>query len=188
MGIEELRKKVMEEAERDAAEILKEARKRAKSIREEILESARREADAYRSMEDDARARARGIVASAKNEARRIIMNAYEEVFRSALEDARKRLHGLTGRMYEDFLRRALEIGKEILGGDVHVYFTREGDEAIVRSEGFSVAGRIDGGGGVIMETGRKRLDITFDGLLSELERQMKIEIIRSLQEDLDID
>ncbi len=136
MGVEELRKEILEEAERKVKEILSEAKAEAEKI---LREAEERVAEIRRAKEDEARKRMeeklRSELSLARIEGKKLIVNTrwelVDEVFRRAWE----RVESYVGsdEYYSDFLPRMVALGVSRIGFDEVKLHMNEADVGRVR-------------------------------------------------------
>ena len=127
MGIEELRREILEEAERKVNEILSEARAEADKIIRDAEEKARmirlsREQEVRKRMEE----RLRSELSLARIEGKKLIVNTKWEVVDQVFKAAWERFTGFRGskEYYGDFLPRMIALGVNKIGVDevlIHV-------------------------------------------------------------------
>lgn len=134
MGLEELKQKIIEDAKRNAAEIIKtgeskttliikEAQEKIKKLREERLRKAELEAKAIKER----------TVGSARLEARKKLLLAKQELIEEVITKALKRILELPKKEYLKFIEKQL-LGIEDLSGSCKVEFN-ERDKRIITPE-----------------------------------------------------
>ena len=151
--VESIIKKANEEAE----EIIKKAEKEAKTTKGRILAMARRNANKY-------------------------IIEAKEKLINECIEEIKKELKKLPSRQYKKFIEKILkEAIKEMKDG--YILASRKEDEEIAKKMGIEVKGKIDAIGGVIIKSkdGSKEINSTFDALLERRRDEIRIKIAEKL-------
>ena len=151
--VESIIKKANEEAE----EIIKKAEKEAKTTKGRILAMARRNANKY-------------------------IIETKEKLINECIEEIKKELKKLPSRQYKKFIEKILKDAiKEMKDG--YILASRKEDEEIAKKMGIEVKGKIDAIGGVIIKSkdGSKEINSTFDALLERRRDEIRIKIAEKL-------
>ncbi|HEX30665.1 TPA: hypothetical protein ENG04_11350 [Candidatus Poribacteria bacterium] len=196
MALEDILRKIEEDARREADKILSEARARAKEIlhsaeqeaeriRENLLEEARREAQTHKSR----------LISMAQLDMRKEILqekqNLIDQVFQIALE----RLVGMEDEEYRELIREMLKQVAE--HGDEEIILCERDKSRIsqgfiqalnkeLESEGkpgkLSIAEETgDFSGGFILRRGKIELNNSFDALLQAAKDEMRSELSQIL-------
>ncbi|VVC04633.1 V-type ATP synthase subunit E [Candidatus Burarchaeum australiense] len=186
MGLDELRKGVLEKARDEARTVEKSADAEASSLvskaeaqRKEILEAAKREAASLVQTERDE------AVANAHLETKREMAKAREELVASIETDVWEEL--LKARKdkkaYAELLHSLIAKGRKLLadeGPEVVVYARAEDAKLLGELKGAKLAREpIECSGGVVITSadGRVRVDNTFEALFAEKRDELRIEI-----------
>jgi len=195
VGLEELKSKILEDAEKEAEEILKEAEEEAQKIlakaeeeaeriRREILERAKREAEV----------RARRIIAQARLEVKQREAQVRERYINEAIERAKKKIEEMRGsKEYLEFLHENAMTAVKAIDADEVVLRAPEDDITYleellpdIRAEtgkDVELGDPIDATAGVVAESadGKEAFDNTVD---AKLER-MRPTIVREVSQIL---
>ncbi|KAA0003748.1 MAG: hypothetical protein FE044_01135 [Thermoplasmata archaeon] len=166
--VESIIKKANEEAE----EIIKKAEKEANEEAEEIIKKAEKEAKTTKGR----------ILAMARRNANKYIIEAKEKLINECIEEIKKELKKLPSRQYKKFIEKILkEAIKEMKDG--YILASRKEDEEIAKKMGIEVKGKIDAIGGVIIKSkdGSKEINSTFDALLERRRDEIRIKIAEKL-------
>jgi len=183
MGLDKLKRHLEAQATVEANGILDEARTRADSIREEIVQRARVEADAFEDGVAEAERRARGTVVQARGEASRTVSRAFDEVLEMTIERSLERLTGLDDEKYRAYIERCLSTGSELLG-EHEISVCRSADFELMESLGRTVAGTVEGAGGILLSTGDgKALDLRFDTMVDGMRPRIREIVLEQLSE-----
>ncbi len=152
-------KQIIGEAEEKAKEIIEEAKKEAKIEAEKIIEDGKKQGENIRRIH----------ISKANQEAQRKIMAVKEEYIERCFKEALEKLHKLSSKEYKDTVGILIEGAKKSIDGNIVAYISRDEDEEILKNYDIPVKGRIKATGGVIIqsEDGSKRIDNTFEGILS---------------------
>ena len=197
MGIEEIIRKVEEEAQDESRRIIGEAEKEAEGILEDAREEVRSELEQRRTrLEREIKEAENVILSEGRRKAKREVLKAKEELILKTVGELRKRIASVEGEVLERLLISLLEDVKTRMGEDMIVYPVREMDRGPL-SKKMAVEGPLEGrkvlpaqldlgrgrellgGFFVISGDGKRAVDMTFDGIL---ERDM--EGIRSAVSD----
>ncbi|MEO2241849.1 MAG: V-type ATP synthase subunit E family protein [Euryarchaeota archaeon] len=197
MGLKELEERILEEAKREAEEIVKEAEEEA----EKILEKAKREAEERRReildrARREAETRKRREIAQARLEARQLKLQAKEECIEEALERARRRIRELSeegSRRYLEFLERAAVEAARAISTDKVILRVNERDreamEELLPDVRVEVDKEVELGdpvdilGGVIAES--EDGSEVFDNSVEARMRRMRSELVRRVSDTL---
>ncbi len=163
---------IIKRANKEAEEIIKNAREKAEEKAEEIIKNADKEAET---------AKAR-ILAIARRNANKYIIEAKEKLINECIEEIRKELKKLPSRQYKKFVEKSMkEAINEIKDG--YILVSRKEDEEIAHKMGIEVKGKIDAIGGIIIKSrdGSKEINSTFDALLERMKDELRIKIAEKL-------
>jgi len=199
--LERIRKKIMDDANREAQRILEEARKRVEKVIEEAEKRAERKASEILRKEVEAAEREkRKVIAEAKLKARQMVTVAKEEGIKRVLEEAKRRLEELVaskdyGRILEKIIERgAIAIG----GGELEVVLPKEHANIELNlekiasevSEKTGVKTTLEKSGETIYATGgaiiRRKdrsllINNTFESILEREEKDIRVKIAKIL-------
>ena len=188
MGLDELRKGVLDRAREEARAVAKEAEaeasamlEKAREQRRELMEAARREA---RELVEAERSEA---VANARLEAKRELAKAREELVASVERQVWKELlKARRGRRkYAKLLHSLIEGGRKALGGGGALVYVNAQDRKLVGELRDAKLARehlqCSGGAVVTSEDGRVRIDNTLEALFAEKADRMRIEIQKAV-------
>lgn len=199
MGIEQIIKKIEEEAAREAEAILSEAKAEAgkiKSAARSEMDSDLSEMD--RSMMREAENLRNIYISDGKRKSRQAILSAKEELIWDTISNVRSRMGEMDSEALSACLLPILSRASDTLGGDMIVYPVRERDARVLSgkarigqviengSSGLSAVERYRGHdliGGFIASSGagERIIDMTFAGILSRDEERLREIIARTL-------
>jgi len=183
MGLDKLKRHLEAQARSEANGILDEARARADSIREEIIQRAGVEAETFEDGVAEVERRARGAVVQARSEASRTVSRAFDEVLEMTVKRTLERLTGLDDEKYRAYIERCHSTGNELLG-EYEISVCRSADFELMESLGRTVAGTVEGAGGILLSTGDgKVLDLRFDTMIEEMRPRIREMILEQLSE-----
>jgi len=174
MGIEKLTTSLIEEANKEAAEIVKTAEWHVEQMRKD-------EQSKEGSLKDTAREEVKKSLNEQKNErlawarleAKRIIAEAKEDAISNSLEGFFSELKGIgKDAAYREFLKVSVEDAVKELGGKTIIHVRKEDAPVLGKQEGNRVATDLEGLGGAIVESedGSVRIDLRLETHF-ELER-----------------
>ena len=168
MAIEDLIQEIKSNAKAEVESIIKKANEEA----EEIIKKAEKEAKTTKGR----------ILAMARRNANKYIIEAKEKLINECIEEIKKELKKLPSRQYKKFIEKILkEAIKEMKDG--YILASRKEDEEIAKKMGIEVKGKIDAIGGVIIKSkdGSKEINSTFDALLERRRDEIRIKIAEKL-------
>ena len=168
MAIEDLIQEIKSNAKAEVESIIKKANEEA----EEIIKNAEKEAKTAKGR----------ILAMARRNANKYIIEAKEKLINECIEEIKKELKKLPSRQYKKFIEKILkEAIKEMKDG--YILASRKEDEEIAKKMGIEVKGKIDAIGGVIIKSkdGSKEINSTFDALLERKRDEIRIKIAEKL-------
>ncbi|MEW6244558.1 MAG: V-type ATP synthase subunit E family protein [Bacillota bacterium] len=182
-----LRDEVLALARLEADEILAEARRRAERESEAILDAARKEAEEIK----------RRLITLANLESRRRVSSAKEQLVSRAFELALERLANMDRQRYSDYL---VEMLVRVAQGTEAVRFSEKDMQSIAaqvvaranerlaslgRPAGLTVSDRtVQTVGGVILSSGKKEVNLTFESALSLIRDDLLTEVAAVLFSD----
>ncbi len=189
-SLDNITKRISLDASQKAGQSIKEAKREA----QEILNKAQMELEREKkAIEQDTektikilRSRA---ISEAKLEARKMMLNAKENLITQSFEKANERLKNLDLTKNESYLREAIKNGVKLLGSDVEVLcnedviplVTRLASEIdpkiTVSSEGI----RYLGGAVIRARNGTAQIDATFEGVLERTRNDLRREVAEIL-------
>jgi V/A-type H+-transporting ATPase subunit E len=174
---EEAARQIVSEREKEAEEILGEARGRVESQRERMRARARQRADEERNR----------IVTLARLSARRALLSEKQALIGRVFEETRKRILGMGRDEYRRFLRARLE--EAIEPGETEV-IVGEGDDRIDQQFLDKVAAGIEGvdklklsherrrmEGGFILRRGRMETNCSLDTFIRDAREKLETEV-----------
>jgi len=184
VGLDELRKGMLEKAREEARALAREAEAEASSLtnkakeqRSEILANAKREA---KELIDAERNEA---IANAHLEAKRELAKAKGELVDSVEKKVWSELLKVRSKKssYSKLLHKLIDQGKRMLEGGTPIVYVRAEDRKLLKDlKGARLADKsIDCSGGAIITSadGRVRIDNTLEALFEEKQDAMRIEI-----------
>ena len=192
MGLEELRKGVLDKAQEEARALARETEaeagalmQKAEAQRKELLDAAGHEA---REMVESEKGEA---IANANLEAKRELAKAREELVASVEEQAWKELLSVrkNKKEYAALLHKLIDKGRKALhdesaGGDVLAYVNAEDAKLVGELKGAKLAGdAIECAGGAVVTSadGRVRIDNTLEAIFAEKRDAMRIAIQKEI-------
>lgn len=199
MPLEDIIKRIEDEADKEAESILDRARKKADEIHEEAREEIRNEiAERRKKLDRDAKNLRNVYISDGKRKSRQAILSAKEELIWDVISGVRKHMQEMEGDELEGFLNPMFEKARRSLGNDMIVYPVRKRDMEILKGRQKMGTVLEEGGidetavrrfkghdllGGFIASSGdgRKVLDMTFCGVLNRDEENIREVIARTL-------
>jgi len=187
--------KIRKDAQAEASKIIEKARKQAEEIRREAeREAEKKYSEMISSYQREAEQEKQRIVANAKLKARKIVLDAREEVISEAFSEAVERLKNLPRDKYREVLLNLIKEGVEAIQGDAEVLLRKEDSRLItstmlkeLSSElGFQIKKskeRISAIGGVVVRSsdGRIEVDNTFETRLERQKDELRKEVAKVL-------
>ncbi len=180
MSAEKIINQIKKDSEKEVKQILDEAKKQALIIIDNVKKDAKIEAEKIigggKTQSENVK---KILISQANQDAKRDAMNAKEDIIEDCFTKAHHELSILKGTNYETLSGKLIEGGRNKLGGNCSVLFSRAADKKIAETLGISIHGRIEASGGVILksEDGRITLDHTFDGILKREKDKMRIKV-----------
>lgn len=180
-GLEKIRDRILREAEEAAAEKMHEAEDKASEIKSEAVREADQIAkDVQAKAETEIKAYSERVDSSIDLEHRTRILAAKQEIIGDVIDEAKKRILGLSDREYFDLLLKLME--KNIREGEGVIYFSEEDHDRIPSGFSFEVqelAKKHGGelsistecrkiGPGFVLSYGGIEENCTFDALFAE--------------------
>lgn len=168
---------IIEQAEAEAADILKRSKEQSLEIVTTFHEKAER---------NRLRVQER-IFAAARREARMHMTNAKEDLITQCMDEIRNRLQNLPSKNYQTYVSSLLKEASTSLHG-LHLIGTRKEDRALAEQYGLDYRGTCPGIGGVRLRSDDNaiELNLTFDFLLEQKKEELRILIARHLFENHD--
>ena len=176
--------KIIEQIKKDSEKEIKQIQADTAKQRKEIMIKARKEAEneAKKILENGKKIndnKKKVLISKAKQESKRQIIKAKEEVIEECFIKAQQRLSQIKGREYEDLLKKLVKNGIEKLGKNCKVLISRQTDKKIMKEYDLEIIGKTDASGGVILKSadGRVTLDYTLDGILKRDKQRIRIKV-----------
>ncbi|HLC99321.1 MAG TPA: V-type ATP synthase subunit E family protein [Candidatus Nanoarchaeia archaeon] len=182
MGLEEVKRDILEKADSEAKRIISEGKREAEKIgieTEAQIKSYREKAksDASRLIE----AMERKEAAAAEFEAKKMKLDKKKEIINAAFADVRKTLSSMPESRREAYLKRLVEKAKKEI--DVAYVYANSSDRKIIeRMHGVSYK-EADLAGGIIAENQDSsiRVDYSYEEILDSIEKESMQEIAAKL-------
>lgn len=137
MGLEDMLKKIDEEARSEADAIMDKARKEAETTRGQKSSEVTAE---IREMEEKLEKEISSIrnvhISDGRRRSRQVLLSAKEELILESLSEIRRRLSSMVGTELDLFLLPLYEKALSILGSDMKVYPIREADRSALVQKG----------------------------------------------------
>lgn len=176
--------KIVGEAEEEAEKKKNEAESKSEEIYQEIIERYKREAGQEKQR----------IVANAKLQKRKEILDAREEVIQESFQKAREKLENLPSKEYKKILENLILEAMEAIDGDAEVMVRKEDGKAVNKNflqklskeAGHNIEKskeNISAVGGVVVRSkdGKIEVDNTFDTRLERYRGEMRREVAKIL-------
>ena len=199
MALENIVKRIKDEARKEAGSLIDEANRKAEAVKEEMDREIRKELeDRDRILSRDL-ANTRNIyVSDGKRKARQAVLSSKEEVIWDAICEIRKSIKELPQEKLGSHLLGLVEDARATLGEDMSIYPVREIDRRVLDGSG-SIDGLLEGsldshprlsrfkgpdllGGFVAVNTsGNMVLDMTYRGIIERNEELLRELIARKL-------
>ncbi|MBI1969690.1 hypothetical protein HYS48_03260 [Candidatus Woesearchaeota archaeon] len=182
MGLEEVKKEILEKADQEARRILEEGKREAAAVLQKAKEKATEEEKVAK--EETAKI-LEGIerqeLSMARFEAKKILLDKKKEVLEAAFAEAGEKLKRLDAKSREKYTHALLERAKEAM--QVAVVHGREEDKATIQKMKSVQYKKRDILGGIIAENaaGDVSEDYSFEELLREIREKYIEEIARTL-------
>ncbi len=186
MAIEDIIKRIEEESEAAAGEVLEEARREAETIRTAYARRAEElGAELRRHTEKRAREEEKRLVVSERLDIRKALLARKREILDALYESARRRIERMPRERYRDLMRRliiarAVSGGEEIVASPRHrEIFTDDFVEELRRAfpggGNFTMADQAgDFGWGVVLREGRRVVNLSLDVLFEQLRERVE--------------
>lgn len=184
MAIEKIITKIKEDGEKEARKILNEARRNAEEILEkEQIEIEKEKEKKLERGKKEIETKKNIIISSAKRNSRKKILETKEEIINKCFDLAKKELEELKGEKYKEIIKKQIEDGKKIIGEELIILPSREEDISMLSNLGLKIGEKRDAMGGVtlVSKDGKIRIDNTFDGILERLRDDIRIGTARIL-------
>ncbi|MFH1779780.1 MAG: V-type ATP synthase subunit E family protein [Candidatus Micrarchaeota archaeon] len=179
MGLDELKKEIMDKAETQAAILLSEARQEAKKLFQDASDKAKQMSkDAEAKTDVEAKEIEAEYLAAARLEVKTIESEAKRQLVNSVFKALCTKLGVFaSSKEYEKVFSSLVTEGKKELGGE-SVLIVSSKDQALAKKYGAVSKEKIDSLGGVIVATedGRIRMNNSFEALIEE-----KKELLRQM-------
>ena len=169
MGLEEVKKQLLEEAQKKAQEIASDASAEANRIIMEADKEVRQyEKELRANAEKMLEAQERKELAAAEFDGRRVTLDMKKEMIERVIEEAKKELKKLPAEQRKKLIARLLEKANEEIA--VKKVYLNSKDKSYVKEKGIVVKEK-EMTGGLIAETGDGRIsvDYSFEEKLSEI-------------------
>ncbi|MBR3146698.1 MAG: V-type ATP synthase subunit E [Eubacterium sp.] len=137
-GLEKIRDRILHEAEETAAEKMQEAEAEARNIKSEAVRKADETAEDVRAKaENEIKAYSERVDSAIDLEHRTRILAAKQEIISDVINEARRRILGLSNREYFNLLLKLME--KNIRKGEGVIYFSEDDHDRIPQGFSFEV-------------------------------------------------
>ena len=183
MGLEDVKKEIIDQAKRESSELISKAKVEAK----DILQNANKEVKEY-GEEASANTKKlldsleRKMLASARADAQRTVHQVKEEMIAKVLEEAKIELNKLPESKREEFLSSLLSKAKQEIEDDT--ILVNENDKSLLPeiSEGITVK-QVEISGGLIAQTedGKISVDLSVEEQLEMVRSEKLVEISQTL-------
>jgi len=181
MGIEEILSKIREDADREASNILDNARREVEQKVKEAEDKARAKAnEILKRAEREIENRKKAELAKIRQEVKREILNKKEEIIQICFKEALERLRNLSGKDYEKLVEKLIKRGAKEIGKECTIIPSREEDSKIAKKLGLKVSkNRVRSSGGVVIvsDDGKVSVDNTFEEILKREEASLRMKI-----------
>lgn len=182
MGLEQVKKEILDKADEEAERIVEKARKEA----EEIMRNAREETEAYRKQaEEDTKklieAMERKVVAAAEFEVKKMKLDRKKGIIDQVFADVEKELKGLSEKKREESIKKLLAKAKKDI--DVRYVHANGNDKAIVQRIPGVIYRDTDIIGGIVAESPDQSfvVDLSYDEILQNVRKAYLQEIAKML-------
>lgn len=182
MGLEQVKKEILEKASAEAKQIVGKGKKEA----EEIMERTNEEINSYRkSAEGDSRklidSMERKVIAAAEFEVKKMKLDRKKEMIDRVFSNARKKLSSLGEKSREANIRKLLAKAKKEI--EVKYVHANKADSKIVQKLHEVEYRETDITGGIVAESHDLNfcVDLSYDGLLEDIKKKHLQEIAKKL-------
>lgn len=173
MGIAEVQRQIIEDAEKQAKETLQAAQAEAQKVQADTeKEVLKYEAELRVTRDKMLSAAEKKELAAAEFDGKRLMLDKKKELIQKAVNEARAQLQGLSGDARRQLIERLLAEAKREI--DVKVIYANQQDKPLLdklllKEKGIAVKEK-NVSGGIIAETadGKISVDLSFDMLLQE--------------------
>jgi len=195
MAIEDIEKKISEEASIESEKIKKEAEDKKATILKKADDRAKEdEKEIFKMAESSAEAQKRAVLTPLRLKAKREVLKAKQNIIDSAFNDALKALSKLSKTEYKKCM---LDLISQVPYSRSVEIIPRKGDQKLIKSalDGIKRENKKKGrefkykvlsarkglSGGFIARSGRVEIDLTFDSLIGELKEKLQGQVAEIL-------